>query len=114
MSAERRQAVRIRCLLPVQLSVQGSRRMVSTLTKDLSIRGARLLSPHQLDHNTHLALDLLLDAELPLLHLQGLSVWNQPVGQGEQFLVGVSFQNVPEKYTRLLSGYIESKKEYLA
>ena len=104
---ERRQFPRVACILPVRLYPTGERRIIETLTKDLSTGGLKSLSPVPKPVTTSLSLELTLgQGELPV-NLRAKVAWFQSVPRSDQFYIGLCFLDLSDQEHKRLSRYIE-------
>jgi len=106
MHEERRQSARVQCYLPVRFVVQGQRRVIQTLTKDLGLGGLRCLSPVVTPAAAPLSLEITLGAGTRPLNVQAKVVWLKEVPQSQQFHLGIVFKDLSEEDTKLLSTYL--------
>jgi c-di-GMP-binding flagellar brake protein YcgR len=105
--AERRRAQRVTCVLPLQISADGTPRIIETLTKDLSVTGLRCLSPTSTPLTSKVSLEITLGKGARPFSLQGRVVWYETVPNSHQFYLGLAFDHLSEVNTRRLSRYIE-------
>jgi len=106
MRQERRAVPRLQCYLPIRLFLLGQRRLIQTLTKDLGLGGLRCLSPVVTPASTPLSLELTLGAGHRPVSLRAQVVWIKEVPHSDQFQFGLSFQELSEEDTKLLSTYL--------
>ena len=106
MHQERRQSPRVQCYLPVRLIVQGQRRVIQTLTKDLGIGGIRCLSPVVTPSSVPVSMEITLGAGTRLVNVRAQVVWLKEVPHSDQFHLGIVFQDLSEEDTKLLSTYL--------
>lgn len=110
MSEERRRSARIRCVLPVRLYPQGETKVIQTLTKDVSIGGLKCLSPVSKPVSTALSVELDLGRDKTVIQVRARTVWFQQVPNGDQFYLGIIFDDLSNQNRQLLSRYIGSQK----
>ncbi len=106
MLANQRRSSRINCLLPLRLTIPGTRQVTETLTKDLSLHGLRCLSPMGHPVSTRVMLELSLGTHHEPLTAQGRISWLQVLPNSEQFHLGVEFVGLSTYDTRQLSVYL--------
>ncbi|MBI4322735.1 MAG: PilZ domain-containing protein [Candidatus Omnitrophica bacterium] len=104
---ERRRAPRVGCVLPVQLYAHDDPKVIETLTKDLSTSGLRCLSPVVKGAASPVSLEMTLGQGERPLSLRAKIVWFERVPHGNQFYLGLAFQNLSDQDTRRLSRYLE-------
>ena len=105
--SERRRAPRVGCVLPVQLYVNHEPKVIETLTKDLSTAGLRCLSPVAKGAASPVSLEMTLSQGERPLNLQAKIVWFERIPHGNQFYLGLAFENISDHNTRRLSRYLE-------
>ena len=105
--SERRRAPRVGCVLPVRLYVNHRPKVIETLTKDLSTSGLRCLSPVSKGAASPVSLEMTLGQGERPLSLQAKIVWFERIPDGNQFYLGLAFQNLSDENTRRMSRYIE-------
>ncbi|HBQ38881.1 MAG: hypothetical protein A2Z92_00325 [Omnitrophica WOR_2 bacterium GWA2_63_20] len=110
MSEERRRSPRIRCVLPVRLYPQGETKVIQTLTKDVSIGGLKCLSPLSKPVSTPLSVELDLGRDKTVMQVRARTVWFQQVPNGEQFYLGIMFDELSDRNRQLLSRYLDSPR----
>ena len=104
---EKRRFPRVACMLPVRLYPTGERKLIETLTKDLSTGGLKCLSPVPKPVATALSLELALgQGELPV-NLRAKVAWFQSVPRSDQFYMGLCFLDISDEEHKRLSRYIE-------
>lgn len=108
MADERRKTPRVRCVLPVRLYPHGETKVIQTLTKDVSIGGLRCLSPISKPVATPLSVELDVGRGKMILQLRAKTAWFQEVPHGDQFYLGITFDELSERNRLLLSRYLES------
>ena len=114
MGADRRRTPRFRVYHPVRLHRLRPTQLVETLTKDLSFGGVRCMSTATFPISTELQLELVLFAGEEPLTLAGHTVWFQVVPYGEQYELGIAFDEVSAHHKRRLSIYLDTLSRQLA
>ena len=105
--AERRRASRVSCVLPIQISADGTPKIIETLTKDLSLSGLRCLSPSSKPPTSKVSLEITLGKGARPFSLQARVVWYETVPNSHQFYMGLAFDHLTEANSKRLSRYIE-------
>lgn len=88
-ASERRQLVRVRCRIPVQIAL--AERKVPGSLIDLGSQGARLRSSEQLKVGSEIALRPQLQSAAARAAVSGRVTWSRPSREPRHFLAGVSF-----------------------
>ena len=107
--SERRGAPRLDCVLPLQLYANANHdpKVIETLTKNLSAGGLRCLSPMTKGAASPVSLEMTLGQGERPLSLQAKIVWFERIPHGNQFYLGLAFENISDHDTRRLSRYLE-------
>ncbi len=105
--SERRGTPRVGCVVPVQLYTNNEPKVIETLTKDLSTGGLRCLSPVAKGTASPVSLEMTLGQGERPLSLRAKIVWFERIPHGNQFYLGLAFQNLSDQDTRRLSRYLE-------
>ncbi|MDP3721893.1 MAG: PilZ domain-containing protein [Candidatus Omnitrophota bacterium] len=104
---ERRSAPRIRAYRPVRLTPPGSRHVIETLTKDLSVGGLCCVSGIPLPVATELLVELMLSTGAEPVTARARTAWFRAIPNSEQFDLAVAFTEIEEETKRRLSMYLD-------
>jgi hypothetical protein len=104
--SERRSAPRLRLYLPIRLH-EGGRLVAETLCKDIGMGGLRCVSPKMIAVGKEVRLEVSLPQGREVISCTGRTVWVQVLPESDQFDLGISFHDVPEKTKRLMSTCFE-------
>ena len=113
MDADRRRTPRFRVYHPVRLHRLRPTQLVETLTKDLSLGGVRCMSTATFPIATELQLELVLCAGEEPFTVAGHAVWFQVMPYGEQYELGIAFDEVFPHHKRRLSVYLDALSRQL-
>lgn len=114
MQPERRQTPRVRVYHPVRLHRLRPTQLIETLTKDLSAGGVRCMSTVSFPVATELQIELVLFAGEEPLIMPGHAVWFQVLPYGEQYELGVAFDETSPHHKRRLSIYLDTLSRQVA
>ena len=102
MVTERRAHQRFRTYRPVRV-IPAHRHSLEILTKDLTLGGARCISPSLVPVGTRIHVELLLTAGEPPVRASGQVAWFRMIPESEQFELGLAFEGVSDHDQQRLS-----------
>jgi len=105
MKGEKRRNSRSPISFPIECSVIPGKEYFYTVTKDLSVGGARILSDEFLSKNNCLKLNInLIDK---VLGIKAKVVWCNKERASDRYYAGLEFVEIPEENKNYLSSIIE-------
>lgn len=107
MLIERRKHPHIRVYLPAKLHPKGNHTPLHTLTKDLSLGGLRCLSLKAIPVSMELQIELTVPNNSEVFQLHGRVAWFRSLPESDQYDLGISFSDLPEKTGQHLSAYLD-------
>lgn len=103
MVTEQRVHQRFRTFRPVRILPARRHHPFEILTKDLSLGGARCISPALIEDGTEVHVELLLHAGEPPVRADGRVSWFRTIPESEQFELGICFQEMSSQDRSRLS-----------
>lgn len=101
---EKRQFPRIRGYFPLTYKLCSGHKNHSTLTRDLSVRGMRIITFESLPVKEELRLEITLGTNI--ISAKGKVVWTQSSSHGDRFYSGVKFDEIPHETETAIKKYI--------
>ena len=110
MNSERRKFVRLGMRLNVSYRIIQTKKVGSSLTRDLSAGGVRFVAEHLLDPGTQLECFIQLPDRTEAVRFLGTVVWSRAAYSGDRMLqgaseVGVQFVEIEPKDQALIQQY---------
>ena len=101
----RRKFTRVNISLPVEGKPFNSNRYFHTVSKDLSLMGARILTSNFIPQGSFLKLDLsLIDR---VVHLKAKTVWCNQERLSERYLAGLEFVELDDDNQRCIAQFLQ-------
>ena len=101
---ERRESTRIRGYFPLNYRLRSVRKSRSTLTRDLSLKGLRIITFESLPVAEELMLEVSLG--INVLNAKGKVMWVKQSSHGDRFYCGIKFNDLPYETEKALERYV--------
>lgn len=107
---ERRKFTRENIHAPVQYEHKAATYFGSTMTRDISEGGIRIVLDNFLPHNTELKFKINLKEMPMVINTLGSIVWSQHLPHSNRYQFGVEFDEIDENYRRNLHEYLRGHR----
>ena len=114
MVTEQRAHQRFRTYRPVRIMPAHRHHPLEILTKDLSLGGARCVSPTLVPVGSKVHAELLLAAGEPPVRAEGQIAWFRTIPESEQFELGIAFERLSDRDRQRLSSCLNRLSHRLA
>lgn len=109
-----RKYARVQVEIPIKFFARGSNEALPAYLNNLSEEGASLVCPFSVPVATVMEFEVLLKAEIPLIHIQAEVLWSKPIKENGQdlFAHGLMFRHLPTEDRTHLHEFISQTMNY--